>query len=127
MAKVSHVDEPQAATELLRQVYVDDVGGSRSIVQEAKQVTTGIDTILENGNFEIKEWYSIRKEIDKTQNEIFTDLLGHKWDKELDKFTFKKAEVASKLEAFTKRSCLSILAQLWDPIGLVSLVAKNYE
>ena len=110
LAKASQVKEPQAATELLQHVYVDDVGGSCLTVQKAKQVTTGIDTILENGKFKIKAWYSNRKEIDQTQNERFTDLLGHKWDKELDKFTFKKAEVIRTLEAFTKRSYLAILA-----------------
>jgi hypothetical protein len=46
--------------------------GSCSTVQEAKQVTTGIDTILENGKFEIKAWHSNRKEIDQAQNERFT-------------------------------------------------------
>ena len=127
LAKASQVKEPQAATELLQHVYVDDVGGSCSTVQEAKQVTTGIDTILENVKFEIKAWHSNRKEIDQTQNERFTDLLGHKWDKELDKFTFKKAEVIRTLEAFTKRSCLAILAQLWDPIGLISPVTIKFR
>ena len=127
LAKASQVEEPQAATELLQHVYVDDVGGSCSTVQEGKQVTTGIDTILENGKLEIKEWHSNRKEIDQTQNERFTDLLGHKWDKELDKFIFKKAEVTCKLEAFTKRRCLAIFAQLWDPIGLISPVAINFR
>ena len=82
LAKASQVKEPQAATELLQHVYVDDVGGSCSTVQEAKQVTTGIDTILENGKFEIKAWHSNRKEIDQIQNERFTDLLGHKWYKD---------------------------------------------
>ncbi len=93
LAKASQVEEPQAATELLQHVYVDDVGGSCSTVQEAKRVITGIDAILESGKFEIKTWHSNKKEIDQTQNERFTDLLGHKWDKELDKFTFKKEEV----------------------------------
>ena len=126
LAKASQVKEPQAGTEPLQHVYVDDVGGSCSTVQEAKEVTTGIDTILENGKFEIKEWHSNRKEIDQTQNERLTDLLGHKWDKELDKFTFKKAEVTCKLKAFRKRGCLAILAQLWDPIGLISPVAIKF-
>ena len=107
LAKASQVDEPEAATELLRHVYVVDVGGSCSTIQDAKRVTTRIDAILENRKFEIKAWHSNRKEIDQTQNERFTDLLGHKWDKELDKFTLKKAEVTRKFEAFTKRSCLA--------------------
>ena len=127
LAKTSKVEEPEAAAELLQHVYVDDVGGSRATIQEAKRVTTGIDAILDNGKFQIKAWHSNRKEIDQTQDERFTDLLGHKWDKELDKFTFKKAEVIRKLEGFTKRSCLTVLAQLWDPIGLVSPVAIKFR
>ncbi len=127
LAKASQVEEPQAATELLQHVYVDDVGGSCSTVQEAQRVITGIDAILESGKFEIKTWHSNRKEIDQTQNERFTDLLGHKWDKELDKFTFKKEEVLCKLGAFTKRSCLAILAQLCDPIGLISPVTIKFR
>ena len=127
LAKASQVEEPEAATELLRHVYVDDVGGSCSTIQDAKRVTTGIDAILENGKFEIKAWHSNRKEIDQSQNERFTDLLGHKWDKELDKFTLKKAEVTRKFEAFTKRSCLATLAQLWDPIGLISPVTIKFR
>ena len=127
LAKASQVEEPQAATELLQHVYVDDVGGSCSTVQEAQRVITGIDAILESGKFEIKTWHSNKKEIDQTQNERFTDLLGHKWDKELDKFTFKKEEVLCKLGAFTKRSCLAILAQLWDPIGLISPVTIKFR
>ena len=31
------------------------------------------------------------------------------------------------LEAFTKRSCLAILAQLWDPIGLISPVTIKFR
>ena len=127
LAKASQVDEPQAVTELVQHVYVDDVGGSCSTVQEAKRVITGIDAVLESGKFEIKTWHSNKKEIDQTQNERFTDLLGHKWDKELDKFTFKKSEVLCKLGAFTKRSCLAILAQLWDPIGLISPVTIKFR
>jgi hypothetical protein len=68
LAKASQVEEPQAATELLQHVYVDDVAGCCSTVQEAKRVITGIDAILESGKYEIKTWYSNR----------FTDLLNHK-------------------------------------------------
>ena len=127
LAKASQDEEPQAATELLQHVYVDDVRGSYSTVEEAKQVTAGIDAILQNGKFEIKTWHSNSREIDQSQDERFTDLLGHKWNKKHDKFTFKKENIFGKFQAFTKRSCLAVLAQLWDPIGLISPVIIKFR
>ena len=48
-------------------------------------------------------------------------------DKEEDKFTFKKENVVGLLEGFSKRSCLKFLAQLLDPIGLVSPVTIKFR
>ena len=89
LAKAAEQRQPQAAAELLQHVYVDDVAGSKPTVEEVKDVTSAIDSILGNGKFEIKTWHSNSKEIDESEGEIFTDLLGHKWNKETDKFTFK--------------------------------------
>ena len=71
-------------------------------------------------------WHSNCSEIDQSSGERFTDLLGHKWDKE-DKFTFKKENVVDLLEGFSKRSCWKFLAQLWDPIGLLSQVTIKFR
>jgi hypothetical protein len=72
---------------------VDDVAGSRSTVEEVQQVTTAIDS-----KFEIKTWHSNSKEINQSEGEKVTDLLGHKWDKETDKFTFKREEFPNCLK-----------------------------
>jgi hypothetical protein len=77
---------------------VDDVAGSRSTVEEVQQVTTAIDSIHENGKFEIKTWHSNSKEINQSEGEKVTDLLGHKWDKETHKFTFKREEFPNCLK-----------------------------
>ena len=79
-----------------------------------------IDTVLGKGQFLIKAWHSNCLEIKQSSVERFTGLLGHKWDKEEDKFTFKKENMVGLLEGFSKRSCLKFIIQLWDPIGLVS-------
>ena len=34
--------------------------------------------------------------------------------------SFKKSEIATSESPITKRNCLAYLAQLWDPIGLVT-------
>ncbi|CAB3998888.1 Hypothetical predicted protein [Paramuricea clavata] len=67
LAKATQPQELQAAAELLQHVCVDDVAGSRSTVQEVQQVTTAIDSILENDRFEIKTWHSNSTEIDQTE------------------------------------------------------------
>ena len=127
LAKVSQAELPEAARELQEHVYVDDIGGSKPTVAEAKQVTSDMDTILEKGQFQIKCWHSNSKELDQSDGERFTDLLGHKWNKENDKFTFKKREIIGQFETFTKRNCLALVAQLWDPIGLVSPVTIKFR
>ena len=106
---------------------MDDVPGSISTVEEIQQVTTAIDYILENGKFEIKTWHSNSKDIDQSEGEKVTDLLGHKWDKETDKFTFKRKEIPELSETLTKRNCFALLATLWDPIGMIAPVTIKYR
>ena len=48
------------------------------------------------------------------------DFLGHKWNKAKDTFSFKKNEITTSESPIAKRNCLAYLAQLWDPIGLVT-------
>ena len=81
----------------------------------------------EGGQFQIKAWHSNSQEVDQTSGERYTDLLGHKWDKQEDTFALKKDSVVRKKEDFTKRSCLALLAQVWDPIGLVAPVTIKYR
>ena len=127
LAKVSQVEFPDASQELRNHAYVDDIAGSKSNSTEAKKVTEEIDTVLGKGQFQIKAWHSSCSEIDQSSGERFTDLLGHKWDKEENKFTFKKENLVGLMKGFSKRSCLKFLAQLWDPIGLILPVAIKFR
>ena len=124
LAKSSQVEFPEAAKELEDHVYVDDIGGSRATVVKAKQITKDIDAILKKGHFQIKAWHSNRAEIDQSNGEQFTALLGLRWNKQTDKFTLKKNEF-DQLGALTKSCCLGLVGQLWDPIGLVLPVVSG--
>lgn len=117
---------PEAAAELREHSYVDDIGGSRENSSKVKQITNEIDAILSKGQFQIKEWHSNDKEVDRT-NERHTKFLGQEWDKEKDVIKLKKNEITGKTRNFSKRSCLTCLAQLWDPIGLLSPVTIKYR
>ncbi|KAK3706998.1 hypothetical protein QZH41_014076 [Actinostola sp. cb2023] len=127
LAKSSQALLLEASKELQEHAYVDDIAGSKLQESEAKQVTKDIDTILAKGQFEIKAWHSNHKDIDQSDGEESIDLLGHRWDKKHDTFYFKKNEIVSRHEHLTKRNCLAILAQLWDPLGLVSPVTVKFR
>ena len=71
--------------------------------------------------------HSNSPEVAPTSGERYTDLLGHKWDKQEDTFALKKDSVMRKKEDFTKRSCFALLAQVWGPIGLVAPVTIKYR
>ena len=87
LAKASQSEFPEASKELREHAYVDDIAGSRPTVEEAKRVIDEMDIILGKGQFQIKAWHANQKEIDQSNNEQFTDLLGHKWDKQADKIS----------------------------------------
>ena len=107
----------EAAKELQERTYLDDIGGSRPTAAEAKHVTTTVDKVLGKGQFQIMAWHSTSQEVDQTSGERYTDLLGHKRDRQDDTFALKKDSVVRKKEDFTKRWCLALLAQVWDPYG----------
>ena len=126
LAKASEVEFPRATKELQDHVYVDDIGGSKATSAEAKQITNDIDAILKKGHFQIKAWHSNQAENDQSNGEQYTDILGLRWDKQTDKFTLKKNEL-DQPDDLTKRRCLGLVRQLWDPIGLVLPVVIKFR
>lgn len=127
MAKSSQDEFPEAAEELQKRTYVDDIGGSRSTPAEVKHITNTIDKVLGKGQFQIKEWNSNCREIDQTSGERFTDLLSHRSDKQEDTVTYTRDSVVGLTKVFTKRTCLALLAQVWDPIGLVAPATLKFR
>lgn len=128
LAKASQVEFHEAAKELEERTYVDDIGRSRPSAEEVKHVTCTIDKVLAKGQFQIKAWHSNSPEDDQTRGEErFTDLLGHRWDKHEDTFSLKKYSAVGVNEDFTKRSCLALLAQVWNLIGLVAPVTLRFR
>ena len=105
---------------------MDDINGSRETTAKAKQITKDIDTILKEGHFRIKAWHSDQTEIDQSNSERHTDLLRLSWDKQTNKFTLKKNELGH-LDVLTKRRCLGLVDQLWDPTSLVLPVAIKFR
>ena len=124
---------PHAAKTLTNNSYMDDILDSVHTVQQAQELTTGIDNVLEKGGFRVKEWQSnedLSNNCDQQGGEVNV-LSGSVEDKVLgllrniadDSFKFKmKNEAIKGLNStkLTKRSILSHVARIFDPIGLAS-------
>ncbi|XP_068738751.1 uncharacterized protein [Montipora capricornis] len=111
---------------------MDDILDSVQTVSGARQLTTEIDKVLAKGGFRIKEWQSNRdlKDTGDKQNEEVNvpkgsgdKVLGIVWNSTEDSFKFKvKSETIDCLNSseWTKRSILSQIARIYDPVGFAA-------
>ena len=139
MAKENEKECPRAATILKRDRYVDDLIHSCPSTDEAEKSIKEVDTVLSTGSFEIKEWVcsstvekvsesqwpnetSVRESDSQSVTSV-VNLDGEEENKTLGIVWIPKRDVisfASKIESLIKRSVLSNISKLYDPLGLAS-------
>jgi hypothetical protein len=122
--------------------YVDDFLMSLPTKETAIQMAADITELCSLGGFRLTKWSSSNRDVIKSipDNERATQLrdfnldsnklpedrtLGVKWYPEIDKFGFTVVE--KRLSIVTRRSMLSVVGSVFDPLGFVSpflLVAK---
>ncbi|XP_024872049.1 uncharacterized protein LOC112454731 [Temnothorax curvispinosus] len=118
---------PDAAKSIEEDFYMDDWGtGSKSVkrLQQRKQEVT---QILASAGMELQKWHSnasellpsSEREVPLTSREE-TKTLGIRWNPQEDTFIFKVAIPAGPCRS--KRSILSVIAQIYDPMGLIGPV-----
>ena len=111
---------------------MDDILDSVRTVSEAQQLTIGIDEVLEKGGFKVKGWQSNKalndgdqqnREVNVPNGSVEDKVLGIVWNTTEDSFKFQvKTEAISSLDStkLTKRSILSQVARIFDPVGFAS-------
>lgn len=142
IAKESEEKLPHATTILGRDRYMDDLIHSCATPEMAFQRMAEVDKALATGSFEIKMWIcSAEKSISSLQSdnavsdagdslevaksEVNLDsedvkTLGVCWNPSNDTVKFVVEKI--NMERLTKRTVLSKISTLFDPIGLASVV-----
>lgn len=133
-------DCPVLAGIIEKDFYVDDLLTGAHTILQAKQLRNDLITLLREGGFELRKWRSNKNtEIiddqttiddsyhipsDKLEN---TKTLGLMWNSTQDIFTFC-INFKHNISKHTKRTVLSSIAQIFDPLGTlgpVITVAKS--
>lgn len=125
-------DFPLARQVLSSDVYVDDIVSGSSTVSEVQQMKKETIALLDRGHLELRKWASNKPELlaDLPPEHCLTDplsmdvgktmdvkILGLRWDPVPDVFTF---EVEPLKVDCTKRTILSELARIFDPLGFLA-------
>ena len=139
---------PRAAQTVKDNTYMDDILDSVNTVKEAEELSRAIYDILANGGFKVKEWQSNEdlnknkatqemEEIKVPQGISEEKVLGVVWNNRDDVLKYKVVPdiLKSQPVKITKRSILSQIARIYNPIGFPyqskdwdpGIVAKGYQ
>ena len=113
-----------AAEIIKHNCYMDDLAFSVKSNQDALRLKSELNIILSSGKFAVKGWHSNSKDVDEFPDERFTDVLGLHWNKGLDVIQVKVPTFAAP-KVITKRTMLSCIAKLWDPLGALAPVTVS--
>ncbi|XP_055527372.1 uncharacterized protein LOC129719987 [Wyeomyia smithii] len=109
---------PLAANVIENDVYMDDVITGADDVETATRLRLQLDAMLESGGFRLRKWASncvaVLKDIPKN-NLALPEALPKS---DTLRFSFVIPELAPD-QTLTKRKVLSIIASLFDPLGLL--------
>ncbi|XP_049878190.1 uncharacterized protein LOC126375293 [Pectinophora gossypiella] len=122
---------PVAAQILRQDLYVDDVVTGCSTVEQALERQQQLIGIMGSGGFELRKWSSnhtaVLQSIPENHRAVpgvtfdsdsnFVKVLGLAWNSQNDTFEYQVNQIKRDC---TKRTMLSELARIYDPIGLLT-------
>ena len=128
--------DSKTVQELRHNLYVDDFISGCEDASAAFKMIEEADSIMKQAGMTLSKWTSNSKEVGELLNKSFGDrtldvnshkVLGMHWDSSEDCLGFDGVVVSLDL-CVTKRVILSVIAQLFDPFGLLTpfiMVAKG--
>lgn len=119
------------ARTLRKSFYVDDMMTGSNSIEDLRDIMTQTSALLQNGGFKMSKFcsneFSLLELIDEQYREKFMSIdendvikvLGLIWQPDSDVFHFTHQHIQTPSQAITKRTVLSDMARLFDPLGLV--------
>lgn len=113
-------DNPLASS-LMKNFYVDNFSKTYKDVSVLMDEYPVINEILEDANMPLQEWVSNDSEFNRTIDVIKerVNVLGLEWYLTQDEMSLKEVNCEYK-GPLTKRKVLSVIARMFDPLGLLS-------
>ncbi|XP_077290162.1 uncharacterized protein LOC143913982 [Arctopsyche grandis] len=127
---------PIASKVIERDFYVDDLLTGTNTIEAGKLLKVQLETILLSAGMPLSKWTSNNSDIitdvkaDDCSDFNFSNeshkTLGLFWKPREDVFVFK-VQTEVETENITKRNFLSVISQIFDPLGLLSPLLINYK
>ncbi|XP_048000251.1 uncharacterized protein LOC125237304 [Leguminivora glycinivorella] len=124
---------PEGSQVLGRDIYVDDVVTGADSIEQALKIRSDLSEILSSGGFHLRKWTSNHKGfiVDLPSSELYSSdfkhfdelsdlslkILGLLWRPQTDSFQFEVA--TPRDQKCTKRTILSNIARIYDPLGFL--------
>ncbi|XP_065082284.1 uncharacterized protein LOC135704729 [Ochlerotatus camptorhynchus] len=131
---------PEAAEVLCKDFYVDDLFSGGPNVTETSKLREQLDSLLAKGGFQLRKWASnedavledvppenraLQPSVDLQPDQCIKTL-GLHWEPASDVFRYRiELPPPGTTSSLTKRMALSLIAQLFDPLGLVGPVVTT--
>ncbi|XP_052750894.1 uncharacterized protein LOC128200635 [Galleria mellonella] len=136
VAENSATEFPSGSAVLSRDIYVDDVVSGAESVEKALSIRSELTKMLSSNGFHLRKWTSNHKDFlnnikpsdlyseefrsFEEASDVTLKILGLLWIPSVDCFTFKVAEFEER--RLTKRTILSDIARIYDPLGFLGPV-----
>lgn len=136
-ATLRQIEFPEACEIIKSDSYMDDVTSGCDDLESAVRLQREITSILAEAKFPLRKWKTndieFLKQIpesdrdgastERNENgEAVTTILGILWLYEQDKISFSQKSIGKIPKKVTKRTMLSEIAKLYDPLGIVAPV-----
>ncbi|XP_050558193.1 uncharacterized protein LOC126912059 [Spodoptera frugiperda] len=128
---------PTASAVLEQCFYMDDLLTGNHSIEEAKQLKADLINLLKSGGFNLRKWSSNNMDIQEAitnkeqafefKHQESTKTLGLRWHPQSDQFKFQMKIDTSSLTPSTKRSLLSDISKIFDPLGWLSPVSTKLK
>jgi hypothetical protein len=130
-------NNPEIIHHIKNNTFVDDLVASAKSPEKAIELVHGIMDHMDTANFRFMKWRSNSREVmnaipkerrgDPTDQEISSGgkdekTLGIIWNHTADRFYFRRIEAITTQTTYTKRVICSMVARLFDPLGLIAPV-----